>query len=346
MRHDKDRASYSVPVLPGSALRAVAGANLGDTIDDLDGLTAGDVYRLSSDAKAITLAIEDGGLDPERSETAPILRSARQGHRIAASSDAGRRGAAVAIAARLTFLAPDGHSVDVMALTVGADAPSPYLFALGPLQAGMDYTLAGAIDPDDLPDDALRLADVAPFGFASGTRITMADGSQCPVERLTEGDCVLTRDNGAQPLRSVLTQTMRALGPNAPVVVTAETLGNPGDLILSPHQRILVYQRGDDRLTETAEMLVRASDLVDDVHIFVRDGGFVEYVTLVLENHEMLYAECVNVESLEVGAATRHRLKADHARAVEQVSHAPHYGTEAGRDLAAAARARLLRPKP
>jgi hypothetical protein len=173
----------------------------------------------------------------------------------------------------------------------------------------------------------------------------MADGTQRPVEDLAPGDVVLTRDAGPQPLRAVLTKTERALGPHAPVVITAETFGNPGDLILSQYQRLLVYQRGTDRLTATAELLVRAGDLVDGRHVYLRRGGFVDYVTLVLDSHEMLYAECVAVESLEVSAATRHRLASEQARAVEGLAHTPHFGSEAGREVAAAARARLLGAK-
>lgn len=338
-------AAYAVSVYDGQDLRAVAGANQGDGITVVEDLALGDMYRLRLGATAQRLTLNQDRNDGTVARSVAILSGPNGRTRIAETSAVGTSGATLTLAARLTFLATNGHSVDAMALRPEDAVPPCLLFPLGPLQGDMEYMLAGLALSEDLPADALRLTDVAPFGFAAGTRITLADGTQRTVEQLRDGDRVLTRDNGPQPLRMVLMQTLRAVGPDAPVVIAAETMGNPGDLILSRHQRLLVYQRGDDRLTDTAELLIRAGDLVDDTVVFTREGGFVDYVTLVLDHHEMLFAECVAVESLEVGEATRRRLTEEHARAVEGLSHTPHFGTDAGRDIAAAARARLLRPK-
>ena len=53
-----------------------------------------------------------------------------------------------------------------------------YFLPLTPLEPGLDYTLIEA-EPDPAP---VRLADIASVAFTRGTRITMADGSQRPVE--------------------------------------------------------------------------------------------------------------------------------------------------------------------
>ncbi|MEE4118263.1 MAG: Hint domain-containing protein [Paracoccaceae bacterium] len=330
--------SYTCRVLPGAAMRVVGGVNQGDVLGGAEALCPGDVYRLDGAAQPRDLAIVDSGVAPGAAGGVPVLRPGTA-HAVAAASEAGTPGAALRLAARLTFLAPDGHSLDVMLIEAeGADdAPEALLFPLGPVEAGLDYLLAGAGPPD-----AVRLAEVVPFAFAAGTRVTAGDGRMVEVERLAPGDTVLTRDGGKRPVRAVLARTERALGAHAPVVIPAGTLGNAGDLILSQHQRLLVYQRGPDRLTETPELLVRAGDLVDGETVTLRRGGFVDYVSLALDRHEMVFAEGVAVESLEVNAATLPRLPADHAQAVAGLDHAPHHGTEAGRALAEAARARLL----
>ena len=331
------RASYTCRVLPGARLRAVAGANQGDALGTPEALCPGDVYRLDAGAAPIDLAIADADVAAGAEGGAPVLAPGTA-HTVAEGGEAGMPGARLRLAARLTFLAPDGHALDAMLIeAAGARGPEALLFPLGPLEAELDYTLAGVAPPG-----ALRLAEIVPFGFAAGTRITLGDGRLVPVERLAAGEPVLTRDGGRQPLRAVLRRTERALGAHAPVVVSAGLLGNAGDLILSQHQRLLVYQRGPDRLTETAEMLVRAGDLADGRQVHLRRGGFVDYVTLVLDRHEMLFAEGVAVESLEVNAATLPRLPEEQAQAVRGLDHAPHPGTEASRALAAAARARLL----
>ncbi|MEO1676671.1 MAG: Hint domain-containing protein [Pseudomonadota bacterium] len=327
-----------VSVYPGEALRAVAGANQGDGLGPADELCPGDVYRLSADAAPAALRVAPagaGGAQSGNGAGAAVLVPG-QAAIVAESSEAGEAGDVLRLTARITLLAGDGHSVDLV--VIETDAGEVMGLPLGPLQPSTEYTLVGQGAPDPV-----RLADVAVFGFATGTRITMADGAQRSVEGLAAGQTVLTRDSGPQPLRAVLRRTERALGPLAPVVVSAGTMGNPGDLVVSQNQRLLVYQRGADRLTETAEMLVRAGWLVDGDQVFLREGGFTDYVTLVLDRHEMVYAECVAVESLEVSPATLARLPEAHVGAVGGLEHAPHWGTEAGRDVARAARARLLR---
>lgn len=183
----------------------------------------------------------------------------------------------------------------------------------------------------------MQLSDLTSFAFARGTAITLASGAQKPVEELAPGERVLTRDHGAQPVRWIGHQTVRAVGAYAPVVIAKDTLGNAADLILSQHQRLFVYQRGADRVTETAEMLVKAALLVDDDAVFIRKGGFVDYYTLVFDHHEVIYAECIPVESLELSPDTRQSLPGEIAAGIAaelgDLAHTPAFGTELSGDL-------------
>ncbi len=149
------------------------------------------------------------------------------------------------------------------------------------------------------------------------------------------GDRVLTRDHGPQPVRFIGRATLRAQGSFAPVVITAGTLGNSGDLIVSQHHRMFLYQRNRSKLVKTAELLVQAKHLVDGDRVFLRDGGFVDYLSLVFDRHEIVYAEGIPAESLMVNDATLSVLPAELADEVKArfpgLSHNQHFGTEAGR---------------
>lgn len=339
-------ADYACHVLPGTAFRVIAGANLGDPLLGTEELCPGDVYRLDTDAPALHLAVSDRQSIPGR-----VLSPASDGLRVAQGSEIGRPGAALRPAARLTFLGREGHKVDLLLIEItgGRDGDGAAEWAalpLDPVEPGQGHTLIG-IDTAPAP---VRLADITAVAFGQGTRITLADGRQAAVETLRPGDRLLTRDHGPQPLRSVLQRTVRTVGPHAPVVIPSGTLGNAGDLILGQQQRIFVYQRGDDRLTETAEMLVKAHYLVDGERIFQRPGGFGDFFALVLDRHEVIYAECIPVESLEVSARTLAAMPEDMARkvgdALPGLDHRPHVGTEADRRAAELARDRLLKDRP
>lgn len=329
-------ASYSFHVFSGDAFRVTSGANLGDALGDPEELTLGDIYRMDSEARALQLAVSDAGSAPGE-----VMATDRKGHRIADGSELGKPGATLHLAARMTFLAPEGHKVDL--LLIALPGRNYAALPLDPIEPGRDHTLIGV----DAAPTHVRLADITSVALARGTLITLADGRQRPIEELEIGDTVLTRDRGPQPIRWVLNRTLRAVGPHAPVVIPKDMMGNAADLILSQNQRLFVYQRGEDRLTDTAEMLVRAGHLVDDENVLTKSGGYVDYFTLIFDAHEVIYAECIPVESLQVNAATLGALPEDMAAELGQqlprLDQAPHYGTEASKDALAAAKDRILK---
>lgn len=323
-----------VQVLPASALRVTGGANLGDSLADCAGatdeLSPGDIYQLSPGTAS-------AGLSLARDEGAPLA--------IAAPGGGAAPGDPVAVCARLTLLPTEGHVVDLLLLRVGPPgAQAFWALPLSPLLPRRDYTLI-AIEPD--PKD-VPLADIACASVARGTRITRADGSIVAVETLRAGDRILTRDHGPQPLRWLGRVTLRAEGSFAPVVVRAGTLGNLGDLALSQQHRLFLYLRDRIPGIPTAEVLVEARHLVDGRRILIREGGFVDYFSLVFDRHEVIYAEGLPTESLRLAAATRARLPgtlADDLRdRFPDLAQHQHFGTEAAPQLAELLRQRLLPP--
>lgn len=314
---------------PAYALSVAGGANIGDPIAAAALVEPGDVYRLAADARPVRLMLRPAGDD-----RAQVL---------AEGTEVGRAGDRISLLSLLTLMAPDGDRVEVLVVRHEA-AGSVYALPLSPIAARVDYTLIDAHDGVS----GVRVADLVCVAFAAGTMITLPGGAQRPIEALEPGDRVLTRDHGAQEIRWIGKATLRARGAFAPVVISAGTLGNHSDLIVSPHHRVFLYQRGAHRLGRTAELLVQAKHLVDGERVTRREGGFVDYYSLVFDRHEIVYAEGIPAESLMVSEATVNLLPPDLADEVRTrfpgLSQTQHFGTEAGRELLdEAARAALFR---
>ena len=291
------------------------GVNAGDALDVPDLVCLGDTYELDVVAAPLRLLVD--GTDGSQ--------------RVAVGSDIGQIGQSVLTVARYTLMDSMGGRVDLLLLRIGGEGLLLAL-PLSPVAAGTDYTLLSI----DTAPQAAQLTDLLCLSFGRGTEVAIATGGPRRIETLEPGDLVLTRDHGPQPLRWIGRATLRAVGPYAPVVVTAGALGNSGDLIVSQHHRMFLYQRrgaGDG----PSEILVQARYLVNDDDIFLRSGGFTDYFALVFDQHEIIYAEGIAVESLLVTDATLARLPQDLSAEMKtrfpSLSQSQHFGTEVGRQL-------------
>lgn len=140
-------------------------------------------------------------------------------------------------------------------------------------------------------------ADSADNRLVAGTEVLTLDGTM-PVEFLSPGDRVISRDRGAVVLRALRRQ--RLVLPL--VAIRAGTLGNsrPGsDARLPGHQEILVRDWRAAALFGAARALVPVQRLIDGTHI--RDLGKVEVesVALVFDQPHIIYAD-----GLELASAT------------------------------------------
>lgn len=172
-------------------------------------------------------------------------------------------------------------------------------------------------DPDDpnypnLPNGStgLTVSDLDPDAetefpcFAAGTRLETEAGP-CEVEALQPGMRLRTRDNGWQEIRWVGRSRVNGRGCLAPVVIEAGALGDHGRLVVSPNHRMLVGGWRAELLFGEPEALVAAKALVDGRAIRFAPCPQVEYVHVLLDSHEVIYAEGAETESFypgEVGA--------------------------------------------
>ena len=158
-------------------------------------------------------------------------------------------------------------------------------------------TGAQAITLSEFSFDSIPLA---PSCFAAGTLISTPD-AVVPVEALAVGDRVLTVSNGPMPIRWIGHRRFAAKGKLAPICITKGTLGNTRDLLVSPMHRLAISGFSVAALFDQDEVLVPAEALLDSERIYRKSGGEVTYYHILLDSHEMLYAEGTPAESLFLG---------------------------------------------
>lgn len=302
-------------VLPADAIYVCHGVNIGDGLEGPDMVQSGDQYALDPTQTPLRLVIvRQNGLP-----------------QVGAGSAVGRVGDSLQIVARYALMGYAGERIELVLIRLSDG--EHYVLPLSPIAAQTAYTLL-AIEAD--PDET-GLSDLLCISFTRGTLISLVSGEQRPIEDLQPGDKVLTRDHGGQPLRWVGKTTLRGVGVFAPVVIAAGTLGNSGDLIVSQHHRMFLYQRERKLGLPTSELLVQAKHLVDNNDIYIREGGFVDYFSLIFDNHEIIYAEGIPAESLMINEATVSRLPADLSEELKArfpgLTQNQHFGTEAGRQF-------------
>ncbi|HGG06395.1 MAG TPA: Hint domain-containing protein [Aliiroseovarius sp.] len=203
------------------------------------------------------------------------------------------------------FEVTDGRdSYTVTIIDVSPNAPPLLMFVDQTPPADTDlWVVRASLQPSRIN----RLTD-QPTGvicFTPGTLIRCEDGAK-PVEQLGEGDRIQTRDNGAQEVlwigkRRITGARLYAMPELRPVRIRAGVLGEDqpdDDLIVSPQHRILVRGPRARALFNTDEVLVAAEDLIDDRKVVLdHSARQVTYYHLLLENHEIVWANGVETES-------------------------------------------------
>ncbi|PRX37426.1 Hint domain-containing protein [Meinhardsimonia xiamenensis] len=204
--------------------------------------------------------------------------------------------------------------------------------------------------------------------FTPDTLIATPEGA-LPAGLLDEGDLVLTRDSGPQPVlwvgrRRISGARLQAQPELRPVRLRAGALsdssggiGQEGevperDLLVSPDHRILLRGARARALFNEDEVLVRARDLIDDRRVTVdRSSREVIYVHLLLERHQIVWANGVETESFHPAGMPLSAI--DEAQRSELFTRVPElardpfaYGDFARRPLDAAEAAIMLHAPP
>lgn len=144
-----------------------------------------------------------------------------------------------------------------------------------------------------LTEPALPVLPMA--GLPIGTTILTKNG-EMPVEQLSPGDRIITRDAGFATLRDIKIVT----GTERAIAVKAGSLGHTRpeqDVILPAGQKVLVRDWRAPAMFKASQSLVPVSELVDGE--FVADLGEqdMSLVALTFDRPHILYAGGLEVES-------------------------------------------------
>lgn len=145
--------------------------------------------------------------------------------------------------------------------------------------------------------------------FTAGTLIR-TPGGEVPVEDIAVGDLVETRDHGAQPVRwagrrRVSHRALRANPRLGPVLIRAGALGGglpARDLRVSRQHRMLLSAEAALDMVGAREVLIPAIKLRQLRGVSPDlSGQPVDYVHLLFDRHEVIWAEGSPSESLYTG---------------------------------------------
>ena len=163
--------------------------------------------------------------------------------------------------------------------------------------------------------------------FTAGTRILTPSGHVL-VQDLRIGHWVTTADNGAQRIRWIGRRKFGkqdlAGNPNLrPVRILAQSLGMQlpeRDLLVSRQHRMLAASTIAERMFGDREVLVSAIKLTALPGIYVDlDVDEVEYIHLLFDDHEILFAEGAQTESLFLGDNAQQTLSKEGRQEISQI---------------------------
>ena len=149
--------------------------------------------------------------------------------------------------------------------------------------------------------------------LASGTRVMTITGNMA-VEDLTPGMLLKTYDGGYKPLRASFylhadQDTMNGNVQLKPVKIPAYSLGSclpRHDLYVSRQHRMILRSSIVERMFGVKEVLVAAHVLTDLPRIeFSKVNDNLDYYHLLLDRHEIIYAEGAPTETLLLATETK-----------------------------------------
>lgn len=234
----------------------------------------------------------------------------------------------------LTDLAEAGSAAITIIGGEGAEGAGDVL-DLGGLNAGaVSYT---STTPGDLAGTVTLLdGSILTFSeiedvicFTPGTMILTPSGER-PIESLRIGDLVITRDDGAQPIRWIGGRMGSGKGRNAPIrIAEGGLLGARRPFLVSPQHRVLVEGYRAQLLCGEEEVFVAARHMINGTDIRVAPQTAVVYIHMLFDRHQVVYAEGAPVESLHLGAEGLKALST--AGRADLFAHCPEFRTDHGR---------------
>ncbi len=295
-----NQSDHDLLVYPSDMFRCVLGLNRGDAFPfdpALDELCVGDCYRMAAGTDPMRIQLK--GPDP-KNFLDDSYRLESNGSKVRADLC-------------LTLMTDQGTTGQVRLLHTDTGC---WLLPLGPLDLFATQNVI-SIDTVAAP---LPAADPTCLAFARGTRITLQDGSSKRVEDLTSDDMLLTRGGRGAPVIGVLRDVVPATGRNMRIVIREGAFSNPSELIVSAALHLFVPARRDLLNLGALDRTEPAFKLVNGLTITSDAGGTAEYFHVLLDRHEIIYAEGVPCESFLLDHTARAGLTDGLAAQVKQLA--------------------------
>lgn len=288
---------YDIYILPESELTISGGAVL-------DGVTQGDGSHLVTDpATTITLnsnswqAINVTDNDTEFADSQGSNQTSTNTQTI----DGQTFVAGTNVEAEYAITVTDGtNSYTLIAFNFSTGSP-----AFGTVEALAFIGPVGGFPPIGVPltivsnqegPSNTATSHASPPCFLKGTLIRTPFGDRA-VDHIAEGDFVDTQDHGAQPVRWIGRGTYPGIGRFAPIRFDTGTIGNTRPLCVSPQHRMLHSSWRANVLFGTPDVLIPAHCFVDGSSVIRAQTGFVTYLHLMFDRHEIIFAEGAATES-------------------------------------------------
>lgn len=193
-------------------------------------------------------------------------------------------------------------------MAITADIPSQGDGQFGFIVADAGVTTGQVFTTDETIFET-QVGEYALPCFVAGTRIE-TDTGLIAVEQIAQGDLVRTKDNGFKAVQWVGSKTVSLNASEAsdrlrPVRIRAGALGTglpERDLYVSQQHRVLVKSQIAERMTGADEVLIAARKLLEISGIdCVEECDEVTYVHLLFDQHEVVYSNGAETESLYTG---------------------------------------------
>ncbi len=140
-----------------------------------------------------------------------------------------------------------------------------------------------------------------PYGawVVAGSRVVTKSGLT-PIEHLCVGDEVITRSSGFQKIECLGNTRQFKNKFQDVVMIRAGAMNNETDIFLSPNHKVLIHGAKVKQHFEQIEYLVAVKDLVNGDTILNLEASDLEYHSLVLRKHELIYVEAIAAESFNL----------------------------------------------
>ena len=153
-----------------------------------------------------------------------------------------------------------------------------------------------------------RIEPIGPMPSLVGQAPVLTPTGYRPVRTLKCGDTVLTRDHGTVPVLARVERQVPALGSFQPVRLRAPYFGLRHDLVVAPHQRLVIGGSEVEYIFGREQVLIPALSLVNGFAALYEEGArLVRYHQLLLPGHEPVVSASAQLETLYVGRLRRRR---------------------------------------